>query len=94
MKKLNPKLPMYIRPCDGISSFVAARYGKFIMITIRTHTHTKITNRKIIDGNVYATRTTEGKNAAQVEAAIKELQKYSTVANAGVKGGLGGRISQ
>jgi hypothetical protein len=27
LKKLNPSLPIYIRPCDGVEPHVAARYG-------------------------------------------------------------------
>lgn len=27
LKKLNPTLPIYIRPCDGVEPHIAARYG-------------------------------------------------------------------
>lgn len=35
LKVLNPGLPIYIRPADGVQPHVAARYGKFLSLKIK-----------------------------------------------------------
>lgn len=98
LKALNPGLPIYIRPSDGVEPHVGARYGTSHITSCYLISFSAFSHRLmffslsfcLVERGVYEVRKTAGMTSDQILAQVQHLEAASTAINSKSSGGIGG----